>query len=114
LLTVGEIAMVSVVVVAALVPPLYLAARATLHGTWSKPAQAAAVVRRGAPSVIGALVAYGLGAAAVRGIDATFFGARAVWPGWEVLLLLLGIAGAAIPPWLSQKVRPRPPPRRFG
>jgi serine/threonine-protein kinase len=112
--TAGEMALVSVVVVAALVPPLYLVVRATVHGTWMKPAQAAAVVRRGAPSVLGALVAYGVGAAAVRGIDATFFGARAVWPGWDVLLLLLGIAGAATPPWLSHRLRPRPPPRRFG
>jgi serine/threonine-protein kinase len=112
-LTAGETAMVVVVVVAALVPPLYLAGRATLHGTWSKPAQAAAVVRRAAPSVIGALAAYGVGGAAVRGIDATFFGARATWPGWDVLLLLVGIAGAAIPPWLSREARRRQATRRF-
>jgi hypothetical protein len=79
--------------------------REVLQGTWSKPAQAAAIVRRGTPSVVGALSAYGLGAAAVRGLEAAVLGSRAPWAGWDVLLLLLGLAGAGLPLVLLQPKR---------
>ena len=52
------------------------------------------IVRRAAPSVLGALVVYGAGAALVRGLEATL--GRASWSGWDVVLLVLGIAGAGI------------------
>jgi serine/threonine-protein kinase len=101
----GESALVLVVVVAALGPPLFLAVRERLRGTWSKPAQAAAIVRRAAPSVLGGLSAYGLGAAAVRGLEATFLGSRGSWAGWEVVLVVLGLAGAALPLLFPQAKR---------
>jgi hypothetical protein len=47
--------------------------------------------------VLGALSAYGLGAAVARGLEATFLGSRGPSPGWDVILLLLGLGGAGLP-----------------
>ena len=93
----GESILVVAIVLVALGPALFLALRERVKGTWARPAQAAAIVRRAAPSVLGALAAYGLFASAVRGLMATFLGGRAPWPGWDVLLLLIGLGGAALP-----------------
>ncbi len=110
----SEAALVLAAVAAALGPPLFLALRERIQGTWSKPAQAAAIVRRGAPSVLGALAAYSLGAAAVNAFEGTFVGWRAPWPGWDVLLLLLGIGGAVLPLVIPRLSRPPRPRARFG
>jgi serine/threonine-protein kinase len=98
----GETAMVIGVVLAALGPPLFLAVEAIRRGTWNNPVQAAAVVRRAAPHLLGVLVAYGLAAAGARGLETLLgHGPQAAWSGWDPLLLVVGLAGAGLPLLLS-------------
>jgi serine/threonine-protein kinase len=93
----GETALIITVVLAGLGTPLYLAINALLGGAWSKPAQAAAAVRRAAPPVLGALLTYAAAAALVRALNTALLGVRTPWSGWDVVLLLVGLCGAGIP-----------------
>ena len=64
---------------------------AMIGGAWSKPSQASAVLRRAGPPMLGALLTYAAGAALVRALNTALLGVRAPWPGWDVVLLLVGL-----------------------
>jgi serine/threonine-protein kinase len=93
----GETAMIVTVVLAALGAPLYVGVNALTGGVWSKPAQAAAGIRRVAPPLLGALAAYGVASSLVRGLEGALLGVRAPWAGWDMVLFLVGLAGAGLP-----------------
>src|SRR4051794_7600761 len=93
--------LVIVVVLMALAPPGVFIVRPVLGRVWRSPLEAAEVVRRFGPSVAGAILAYGVGAALVRMLETTLLG-RPLGAGWDVLLLLLGAAGAGAP-WLLRR-----------
>jgi tRNA A-37 threonylcarbamoyl transferase component Bud32 len=108
----GEAAMVVAIVVIALAPPLFLAVQAMRTGTWQSPHQAAAIVQRAAPHVIGVLVAYGACSAAIRGLETLVGHGR--WLASDGVLLLLGLLGAGLPVLLSRELgaKPMARPRR--
>jgi serine/threonine-protein kinase len=106
----GESAVVIVVVLALLGAPLFLAVREIRRGIWDNPVRGAAIVRRAAPSVLGALVVYGAGSAAVRALELTLLahGTRGAWSGWDLTLLVFGLLGAGLPEllrWAEQGYR---------
>jgi serine/threonine-protein kinase len=105
-LTGGEAAMVVAIVVIALSPPLVLAVQATRTGTWQSPHQAAAIVQRAAPHVIGVLVAYGACSAAIRGLETLLGHGR--WLASDGVLLLLGLLGAGLPVLLARELGAKP------
>jgi serine/threonine-protein kinase len=105
----GEAAVVILLVLLALGPPLFLAVRALRAGIWQSPLRAANVVRVAGPPVACAVAVYGIGSAAVRGIETTLLAHPTRPPsGWDVVLLLLGLAGAGLPAavrWADKRAR---------
>jgi serine/threonine-protein kinase len=104
-LSVAETIGVLAITLIALGPPFALAARALLQGTWSKPAQAAAILRLAGPTALATIIAYGLCAAAIHAFDATFFSSR-MWSGWDVLLPLAALLCGGLPVWVLVRSKP--------